>query len=181
MKAARSLLPFLFLLVTGSSYASGPDSLGISFSQELDTRIWHLQAGRRVENALWNVQSRGYSEWTQRALTGFESQWKQELGFTLQAERAVEDHLALLLEANGQDYLDREAVQRIDLGAAPPLPQTPSTGIRTSRLTTGLDNHIGRASLRGGVRWRVAGGLETRLLAGAAMDRQVQGSGEGPS
>jgi len=181
VRGYQGIIVLAGLLTAWTSFAQTRDSLSTRYSQELDTRVLRVLALFNHSEAPWRARASTSSEVTNRNLPGFESQWKNEVFLRLNAERRITSRLALLLESSGQDYRDRAARLIVERGNGLLLPDRTALSDVAPSLISGQDTRIGRASTRGGLRWRPDATLELHLLGGAAFDHQLQGAGSGAS
>ena len=165
--------------ISTCGYAQEPDSLLMRFHQELNTRTLRLTGGWYRAEDNWIIDSRGRTEVTERTLPQYEPQWKTDLGFDLRAQRQIAPGWRALFESNGQDYHDREAQLKVDLGRSGSYPLMTTLPTLTARPVTGQNSRISRAAIRGGTQWLPDEAWQISLLGGGAMDRQLEGGGEG--
>jgi len=178
-RAAWKPLLITGLLAASAASAQEADSLGMRYHQELNTRSLGFTGSWLRSSSAWIVAARGRTEITERALPQYEPQWKTDLGFDFSAEQSLAAGWKALLESEGQDYHDREASLRINLGSGGPIPITDVIPQPPLRSVTGQNSRISRASVRGGVSWDADPAWEFSLLGGGSMDRQLEGAGEG--
>ncbi|MFH0883893.1 MAG: hypothetical protein V2A56_12970 [bacterium] len=177
--AAWKQLLFASLLVTSTAQAQEADSLLLRFHQELNTRSLRFFGGWFRSSSDWIVDTQGRTEITERTLPKYEPQWKSDVGFDLSAQRLIAPGWTAVLESDGQDFHDSEASLRIDLGSEGSLPLVNALPTTPLRPVTGQNSRISRAAIRGGTRWEPDRSWQVSLLGGSAMDRQLEGSGEG--
>jgi len=177
--AIRTSIAFALFLLASPVQAQQPDSVSARYLQELDTRILNVGSGINRNEAGWLVQGYGHSIVTERTLPNYEPQWKTDLSFQINALKHLNNDLKLLVESQGQDFRDREASYLINRGDFQLTPAYVDLKESSYRAVTGQNSHIARGSLRAGVHWKETEAFQVEVLAGGAMDRQLEGSGEG--
>ncbi len=181
MKSCLRVALLIVVVIAHCVRADIPDSLTAVFTQELDTRTWRLGGSLAASLDGWSVQSDVHSQLTQRYLRGFEQQWKNDLGLSIEAQRSIGERLEFLFEAEGQRFRDSESPMIVERGAVSILPDRNDAGMPRLRPVTGQNSLIERALFRGGIRFRHGRNFAVHILGGSAHDHQLGGRGDGPS
>ncbi|MBD3166651.1 hypothetical protein GF324_08630, partial [bacterium] len=183
MKRALSILAVVWTSLAWSLHVSAAvqDSLALRFNQQLDTRLWTLRGAMHPSTSIWQVDARLRNEVTQRKLPGFEEQWKNDHELELKAVRQLPASFDLLINAGGQSFRDRAAAKVTQRGQAHYLPYYNELEFPGPPQISGDDTRIDRAHFRAGLHWEPNDEFEIEGVGGRSWDRQIPGSGAGPS
>ncbi len=180
MRVLALTVLFIFLASTGWC-KSNSDSLTFQFRQELNVRHWDTRLLVQTEGDRWSFRNASSLDLRERVLQGYEPQWTEEYKDSLNVARRITKSIDGLLEVYGQHFQDREVTLLQQRGSISLLPQQLGFPQSSGPVQSGLSARLQRGTARAGAAVAVSPEINFDLLAGAASDRQLRGSGSGLS